>query len=106
MNVVKCFKKWWLPFYILSYITYSYISYQRLGSISPEIAVIGKLLSIYSAFVFRNLYTVEKSVFSEVQKGEGTNTSFGDYQYSVSQENKKNDKSFRVGSQKLNSFKF
>lgn len=74
--MVKCFRKWWLLFCILFYITYSYISYQRLGSISPEIAIIGKLLSIYSAFVFRNLYTVEISGFSEVQKGEGTSTSF------------------------------
>lgn len=47
-----------------------------LGSFYPEIVVIGNLLFIYSAFAFRNLYSVEKSGFSEVQKSEGASNSF------------------------------
>lgn len=95
-----------------------------LGPFCPKIVVIGKLLSIYSAFVFRNLFCVEKSGFSEEQKSEGSSPSFkkcittfyregkqtqkslfDGYQYSVFQDNKNNDKSFTVGSQKSNFFK-
>lgn len=40
-----------------------------LGSFYPKIVVIGKLLSIYSEFVFRNLYSAEKNlVFQSYKK--------------------------------------